>query len=114
MSEKQEQPFEKRKQIAWLTEYLPPVLPIISTKKPAQDDNAMNKSVTNLWNVHKSTPASVASDPVPALEESASNQPETTVEEESNEKKSKKRSKSSKESGSSKRHKSIKKKKSVL
>lgn len=76
---------------------------------PAQDDNAMNKSVTNLWNVHKSTPASVASsvasDPVPALEESASNQPETTVEEESNEKKSKKRSKSSKESGSSKRHK---------
>ncbi|CAO3683775.1 unnamed protein product [Rhizopus stolonifer] len=76
---------------------------------PAQDDNAMNKSVTSLWNIHKSTPASVASsvasDPMPALEESAFNQPETTVEEESNEKKSKKRSKSSKDNGSSKRHK---------
>jgi hypothetical protein len=44
---------------SWLTDYLPPgSLPDTNTssKKPAQEDNAMNKSVTNLWNMHKSSP----------------------------------------------------------
>ncbi|CAO3655616.1 unnamed protein product [Mucor fragilis] len=31
---------------------------------PAQDDNAMNKSVTNLWNLHKSPASSGAASPV--------------------------------------------------
>ncbi|GAN04479.1 AAA-domain-containing protein [Mucor ambiguus] len=52
---------------SWLTEYLPPgtfsktnTTPI----KPAQDDNAMNKSVTNLWNLHKSPASSGAASPI--------------------------------------------------
>lgn len=32
--------------------------------KPAQEDNAMNKSVTNLWNVHKNPPTSGAASPI--------------------------------------------------
>ncbi|KAF1801823.1 P-loop containing nucleoside triphosphate hydrolase protein [Mucor lusitanicus] len=52
---------------SWLTEYLPPgtfsrtnTTPL----KPAQEDNAMNKSVTNLWNLHKSPASSGAASPI--------------------------------------------------
>lgn len=47
---------------SWLTDYLPPgSLPTNNNllTKPAQEDNAMNKSVTSLWNLHKSTPTAV-------------------------------------------------------
>lgn len=111
VSDKQEG--EKEKQIAWLTEYLPPVLPTICIKKPAQEDNAMNKSVTSLWNVHKntSTGSSPAPEEPPQGEMAAATAAVATpVEDEPSEKKSKKRSKSSKESSTSKRHKSKKKK----
>lgn len=52
---------------SWLTEYLPPGsltnFSSSSFKKPAQEDNAMNKSVTNLWNLHKSPSVSGAASP---------------------------------------------------
>ncbi|CEG71680.1 Putative Ribosome biogenesis ATPase RIX7 [Rhizopus microsporus] len=92
---------------------------------PAQEDNAMNKSVTNLWNIHKSTPSTT-----PAVSQASSNQtltaasPVSTIEQPSEDQaastaepnatstentvdstaKSKKRSKAAKD-GSSKRHK---------
>ncbi|CEP11252.1 hypothetical protein [Parasitella parasitica] len=56
----------ERKPDSWLTEYLPPTTfsktnhPI----KPAHDDNAMNKSVTSLWNLHKSSATSGAASPI--------------------------------------------------
>ncbi|KAI9276269.1 P-loop containing nucleoside triphosphate hydrolase protein [Sporodiniella umbellata] len=107
VSEKQELSLEKKKSTVWLTEYLPSVLPALLTKKPAQDDNAMNKSVTSLWNIHKSTSTSAASPAVsestPLVEESTPNTTEAATEEDSSEKKSKKRSKASKDNNSSKR-----------
>ncbi|KAI9344742.1 P-loop containing nucleoside triphosphate hydrolase protein [Pilaira anomala] len=53
---------------SWLTEYLPPGSLLNtnpSSQKPAQEDNAMNKSVTSLWNMHKS-PASATASPTPS------------------------------------------------
>ncbi|GAA5796921.1 hypothetical protein HPULCUR_002299 [Helicostylum pulchrum] len=54
---------------SWLTEYLPPGSLLNtnpSSQKPAQEDNAMNKSVTNLWNMHKSPSTSAAASPAPS------------------------------------------------
>ncbi|CEG80560.1 Putative Ribosome biogenesis ATPase RIX7 [Rhizopus microsporus] len=92
---------------------------------PAQEDNAMNKSVTNLWNIHKSTPSTTpavsqassnqtlaAASPISAIEQPSEDQAATTVEPNATSPentvdstaKSKKRSKAAKD-GSSKRHK---------
>lgn len=88
--------------------------------KPAQEDNAMNKSVTNLWNVHKSPVASGAATPIVNSGTATPAEVSTPIEEqlpilpvnttplavetpnpESTTNKSKKRSKASKDSGSS-------------
>lgn len=118
---------------SWLTEYLPPGSLLNtnpSSQKPAQEDNAMNKSVTNLWNMHKSPSSSAAASPAPSgtatpLEPStplneeapaaataattpvaaaASTEPTTPIAE--NTTKSKKRAKNQKESSAAKRPKS--------
>ncbi len=116
---------------SWLTEYLPPgsiIKTNISSKKPAQEDNAMNKSVTNLWNMHKSPAASNAATPtvsgaatplevatpineespvIPATTATATATAATTeIDTPVDSTKSKKRTKATKESGSSKRPKS--------
>lgn len=115
---------------SWLTEYLPPGSLLNtnpSSQKPAQEDNAMNKSVTSLWNMHKSPASATASPtpsgadtpleastplneelpiipatstPTPVPEQAATTTAETT--------KSKKRAKNQKDSASSKRPKSKK------
>lgn len=108
---------------SWLKEYLPPgsLYNTNISKKPAQEDNAMNKSVTSLWNMHKSPAVSGTASPAgtatplevatPVEEESpiaATSAPEaTTPIAEST--KSKKRSKSAKESAPAKRPKSKRK-----
>ena len=106
---------------SWLTEYLPPgSLPTntSSSKKPAQEDNAMNRSVTNLWNMHKptvatpvasttaspiisgaATPLDVATPVHEELPPTPAPVTEASVPVESN--KSKKRTKASKDTGSS-------------
>lgn len=110
---------------AWLTECLPPGLLNNSIQKPAQEDNAMNKSVTNLWNIHKSTSSTTpavsqapsnqtlaAASSISTIEQPSEDQTATTVEPNATSTestvdstaKSKKRSKAAKD-GSSKRHK---------
>lgn len=86
-------------------DYLP--MELRPTSKPAQEDNAMNKSVTNLWNMHK-TPSGAAT-PVSgaATPEVSTPQPEEV---EQTPVKSKKRTKNVKETAS----KRAKSKKSTL
>ncbi|KAI7889763.1 P-loop containing nucleoside triphosphate hydrolase protein [Mucor mucedo] len=105
---------------SWLKEYLPPGslfnTNISNNKKPAQEDNAMNKSVTSLWNMHKSpavsgtaspagsaTPLDVATpveEDVPFIPVTPAPEATTPVAEAT---KSKKRSKNVKEASSAKR-----------
>lgn len=113
---------------SWLTEYLPPgsLFKTNISKKPAQEDNAMNKSVTNLWNMHKSpavsgtaspaasgtaTPLEVATpinEELPIISATPAPVPEVTTPA-AEPTKSKKRSKNSKEPATAKRPKSKRK-----
>lgn len=103
---------------SWLSRYLPLNTPSHSIQ-PAQEDNTMNKSVTNLWNLHKSPAPSGTSTPVlmnsgtstpVAIEEMPIEQATSAIEEQQSTSKSsnKKRTKATKESNSSKRAKSKK------
>ncbi|KAG0170571.1 hypothetical protein DFQ28_001880 [Apophysomyces sp. BC1034] len=92
---------------SWLRKCIPPSLlhETDVVPKPAQDNNAMNKSVTNLWNLNKPVPT-----PTPSNPESPAATPEATtpaveeapVTEEKSESKSKKRTKNA-AGGSTKR-----------
>ncbi|KAI8082551.1 P-loop containing nucleoside triphosphate hydrolase protein [Gilbertella persicaria] len=79
-----------REKNAWISEYLPPgSLSTNTITKPVQEDNAMNKSVTSLWNMHTKSPtvSAAPSEITTPVQEEAPEEPvnETT--------KSKKRSK---------------------
>ncbi|KAF7730849.1 hypothetical protein EC973_001367 [Apophysomyces ossiformis] len=94
---------------SWLQKCIPPSLlhETDAVAKPAQDNNAMNKSVTSLWNLNKpaSTPTPTQSNPesraaTPEVNVSAAE--ETAATEDKSESKSKKRTKAA-AGGSTKR-----------
>ncbi|KAI8976013.1 P-loop containing nucleoside triphosphate hydrolase protein [Pilobolus umbonatus] len=70
---------------------------------PAQDDNAMNKSVTSLWNIHKTPVNSGTSTPLTPVDTTPLEPTENDIPVETPNTKSKKRVKASKESSVAKR-----------
>lgn len=75
----------------WLSEYIPPRLLFIThktnvsppnKKPPIQDHNAMNRSVTSLWNLNKTTtssPTPTASGPSTPAEDTSTDPPPSTA-----------------------------------
>ncbi|KAI9481670.1 MAG: P-loop containing nucleoside triphosphate hydrolase protein [Benjaminiella poitrasii] len=96
-------------QQSWLMDYLPPGMTNSSfIHQPAQDNNSLNKSVTGLWNLHRSATGTPVTQPSTPVNEDTPTTPttpaETPVNEPTSSSKTKKRTKNSKDS-SSKRHK---------
>ncbi|KAI7898690.1 P-loop containing nucleoside triphosphate hydrolase protein [Cokeromyces recurvatus] len=95
-------------QQSWLINYLPPSMILTNSfpiNQPTQENNAMNRSVTNLWNLHKtasgaSTPINNPSTPInnPSTPINEETPDETNIEPLPN--KSKKRTKHTKDSSS--------------